>query len=112
LRTEVAAEAEADAAVVTEIAQARRKRRNELSGFFERRSLPTPDEVRGALNFLPFRPFKVSLIGGDVIEVRRADSVAITASGDQLVVCDDTGPHVIQTFTVTAIAPLGKWQSS
>src|SRR6516162_6873 len=77
LRTEVAAEAEADAAVVTEIAQARRKRRNELSGFFERRSLPTPDEVRGALNFLPFRPFKVSLIGGDVIEVRRADSVAI-----------------------------------
>jgi hypothetical protein len=73
-----------------------------------RRVVPEVAELRYLITRLPFRPFRISTARGSTIEVKQAELVAISQSGDRMVVFDADRPRIVRTLTIATIAPLGR----
>jgi hypothetical protein len=71
------------------------------------RLVPEVAELRRLITRLPFRPFRISTARGSTIEVKQADLVAISLSGDRIVIFDADGVHLVRTLTIASIV-LGK----
>jgi hypothetical protein len=103
--------AASDGEVSTGIERLRQECRSRLIGGVGRRELPGVDELRRAIVNMPFRSFRIWTNGGRELHVRRPDLVALSVDGSLLAVFDDDGPHIVRTFRVTAMAPLGQLSS-
>jgi hypothetical protein len=105
-----ATETGTDEASAVEIERTSRVYRARLARIVRRRVMPDAAELRRVINSLPFKPFSLSVVGGREWKVKRADLVALSSSGDRIVIFDSDRPHVIRTLRVTSIAFLGKVQ--
>ena len=65
-----------------------------------------PDQVREALDTLPFRPFIVQIAGGKRVPIKHPDYAWLTPSGRTLVVAtnDRDAVEMIDVFLITNLS--------
>jgi hypothetical protein len=80
------------------------KRGFEFSGIGVIRVFMTKDQIRKRIHQRPFRPFKVRLAGGEVIDVPTADHVHLHPNGRTLFVhLNRGGTEIIDVQLVTSL---------